>query len=249
MSFLGKILSGNILYYPGCLTKFIGTDLERKNKRILRAIGIDFIMLPELELCCGSPVLKAGYIDDFKQIAEKNNKILSEHGVGQIITNCPACFSTFREEYQRILGNHWKIKVNHTSQVFHRALTEKRLSLSKNSGKITYHDPCHLGRQSGVYREPRELIKACGYDLIEMKLSRKDSYCCGGGGGVQSNEPILSNKIAQERIKQAREETSADIICTACPLCYLHLRNNSDPQQGPKIIELTELLESAIDHD
>ena len=97
MGIFDKILGGNTLYYPGCLTKFVAKDLKENYKKILRSLGIDFIELAEIEVCCGSPVLKAGYADDFKNLAEKNLKIFKEHSVKKIITNCPACFLVFKK--------------------------------------------------------------------------------------------------------------------------------------------------------
>jgi heterodisulfide reductase subunit D len=247
MSFLNKIFSGNTLYYPGCLTKFVGLDLETKNKYLLRKVGVDFIVLPELEICCGSPVLRAGYPEEFNKIAEQNNKLFVDHGISRIITNCPACFSIFQKEYADSLKSEWKMKVEHTSQVFYQALKENKLKLNYRHGQVTYHDPCHLGRQMGIYREPRELIKACGYELVEMDFIGKQSYCCGAGGGVQSNELELSKKIGQARAEQA-EKTKAEILCTACPMCYFQLKENNQSKKL-KVVELIELLEDASNYE
>jgi len=235
-NFLNKLFGGNILYYPGCLTKFAAPQLKEKYEKILRKAGIDFIELGELEVCCGSPALKAGYVEDFKKLAQKNLKIFKDHGVKKIITNCPACFMNFKKEYPKVLGKEWDIEVEHISQT----LTKSKIQNSKSKNqKITYHDPCHLGRQMGIYEEPREIIKALGYELVEMELNRRESFCCGGGGGVKTNEPELANKIAKERIKQAKK-TGAKILCTACPLCWLHLKENAG---GLEVKELGELLE------
>jgi len=239
MSFLDKILGGNILYYPGCLTKFVAKDLAGRYEKILRKIGIDFIKLSELELCCGSPTLKAGYHNDFKDLAEKNLKIFKEHSIKKIITNCPACFLIFKKEYKNVLGKKWDIEVEHITQTLAKKIGKLGIRNS-NRGAISYHDPCHLGRQMGVYEEPRQILKQLGYEIIEMELNRKESFCCGGGGGVKSNEPELANRIGQERIKQA-QKTGAKILCTACPLCYLHLKENAPEEIGVK--ELSELFE------
>ncbi|MDD3679517.1 MAG: (Fe-S)-binding protein [Candidatus Shapirobacteria bacterium] len=239
MSILDKILGGNTLYYPGCLTKFVAKDLEEKYQEILRQEGIDFITLSELELCCGSPALKAGYLADFKKAAKENMKIFKDHGVTKVITNCPACFMILKKYYQEALGKDWNIEVEHISQTLGSKLKAQNSKLQpkvKNL-KLTYHDPCHLGRQMGVYDQPRTVIKNLGYRISEMKLNKKNSFCCGGGGGVQSNEPDLASKIAQDRIKQAKE-TGARILCTACPLCYLHLKENA---KGIKVKELSQL--------
>ncbi|MDD5221743.1 MAG: (Fe-S)-binding protein, partial [Patescibacteria group bacterium] len=122
-SFLSKIFSGqNTLYYPGCLTKFVGKDLLENYRRILRQAKIDFIELSSMEVCCGSPALKAGYQKNFKELAEKNLKIFKDHGIKKIITNCPACFMIFKKEYPIILGEKWDIEIEHISETIERAI-------------------------------------------------------------------------------------------------------------------------------
>jgi Fe-S oxidoreductase len=237
MGFFEKILGGNVLYYPGCLTKFVAKDLKEKYEKILRKIGIDFIELPEIEKCCGSPALKSGYFEDFKKLAEENLKIFKEHSVKKIITNCPACFMIFKKYYKEILGDKWDIEVEHISETINSKLKTQNSKL-KNE-KVTFHDPCHLGRQMGIFEEPREIIKKLGYEISEMDLSRNESFCCGGGGGVKSNEPELANKIAKDRIEQAKR-TGAKILVTNCPLCYLHLKENAKEIEVKELIELFE---------
>jgi Fe-S oxidoreductase len=241
MKIFEKILGGNILYYPGCLTKFVAKDLKEKYEKILRKIGIDFIELSELEKCCGSPALKAGYLEDFKKLAEENLKIFKEHSVKKIITNCPACFMILKKEYKNILGEKWDIEVEHITQTINSKLKIQNSEIKiQKSEKITYHDPCHLGRQMGVYKEPREVIKKLGYEILEMELSKNESFCCGAGGGVKSNEPKLANKIAKDRIEQAKK-TQTEILTTACPLCYLHLKENAKNIEVKELSQLFEL--------
>jgi len=246
MSFLKKIFKGNILYYPGCLTKFVAKDLLGNYRKILRKLGIDFIELAEIEVCCGSPALKAGYFSDFKNLAEKNFKIFKAHSVSKIITNCPACFMIFGKEYPKILGDKWDISVLHITEVLNEKLKIQSSKLFRNSKleirdskreAVSYHDPCHLGRQMGVYDEPRQVIESLGYQIKEMELNRLDSFCCGGGGGVKANEPELANQIAKDRLQQAKK-TGAEILVTSCPLCYLHLKENAKDIEVKEISQL-----------
>jgi len=239
MKIFEKILGGNTLYYPGCLTKFVAKDLKEKYEKILRKIGIDFIELSEIEKCCGSPALKAGYLEDFKKLAEENLKIFKDHSVKKIITNCPACAMTFKIEYPKVLDRKWDIEVLHISQVLNRAIKEGKIKQKEIKEKITFHDPCHLGRGLKIFEEPREIIKKLGYEILEMELSKNESFCCGGGGGMKSNEPELANKIAKDRIEQAKK-TGAKILCTNCPLCYLHLKENAKEIEVKELIELFE---------
>jgi Fe-S oxidoreductase len=232
---LRKILGGNVLYYPGCLTKFVANDLGENYRKILHCIGIDFIELKELEVCCGSPVIAAGYREEAKKLAEKNFKVFKEHSVKKIITSCPACFRMFSQEYPKLVKD-WDIQVEHTTQTIAKALKQGKLKLKKIGGKVTYHDPCHLGRYSKVYEDPREIIKA-GYQLVEMEMNREQSLCCGAGGGTKANYPELAEAVGKERVEQAKK-TGAKVLVTACPLCYLHLK-----EVAGKEIEVKEISE------
>jgi heterodisulfide reductase subunit D len=199
MSIFKKIFKGNTLYYPGCLSKFVAKDLVVNYRRILREAGIDFIELADLEVCCGSPALKAGYNDDFRKLAEKNLQIFKDHSVGSIIAHCPTCFMIFKKHYPEVLGEKWDIEVLHVTEVLSRKVGKSE----SKKGTVTYHDPCHLGRQMGVCEPPREVIKSLGYEIKEMEFCRNQSFCCGGGGGVHSNEFELAGKIAKDRIAMA----------------------------------------------
>jgi heterodisulfide reductase subunit D len=226
----------NILYYPGCLIKFVGTDLEDNYKKILSLAGVDFIQLHDLELCCGSPVLNSGHRKEAEEIAEKNLKAFREHGITKIITSCPACYKTFANDYPNLVKN-WGIEVEHITKTINRAIKKGKLTPNEISSDVTYHDPCHLGRHCGIYEEPREIIRASGAKLKEMRLSREYAVCCGAGSGVKSNYPLLANAIAKERAEMAKE-TKAKFIITTCPMCYYNLRENAS---GIEVMELSEL--------
>jgi Fe-S oxidoreductase len=241
MSIFKKIFKGNTLYYPGCLSKFVAKELVENYRRILREAGIDFIELADLEVCCGSPALKAGYADDFRKLAEKNLQVFKDHSIGRLITHCPACFMIFKKEYPKVLGEKWNIEVLHATEVLAQSEKIKNKSKILNlKSEIAYHDPCHLGRQMGVYEPPREVIKALGYEIKEMELNKNQSFCCGGGGGVQSNELELANKIAKDRIKMA-QKTGAKVLVTPCPLCYMHLKKNAEGEDL-EVKELSHLM-------
>lgn len=214
---------GNVLYYPGCLTKFVLNSEAENYKKILNKIGVDFIMIPE-QICCGSPVLNAGYESECIKLARKNLQAFKEHSIGKIITNCPACYKTFKD-YDKLLPN-WDIEVEFITTTILKYLKKKNISYNLNE-KVTYHDPCHLGRHSGIYDEPREILRLLGYEVIEMRNSRNESLCCGGGAGLKTNNPELADKIAKKRIEQAKNIHVSKII-TTCPLCFAHMEENSD---------------------
>jgi len=239
MPLFKKIFHGNTLYYPGCLTKFVAKDLAENYRQILRKIGVDFIELPDLEVCCGSPALAAGYPEDFKKLAEKNLKVFKEHSVAKIITNCPACFKIFNVDYPSVLDKIWDIEAEYIIQTIARAIKEGKLKIAKSDFKkiTTYHDPCHLGRLMNVYDEPREVLKEMGLEIKEMDRSKSYALCCGAGGGVKSNYPELADEIATERLNLAKE-IKAECLVTGCPMCYLQLKESSDEIEVREIGEL-----------
>jgi len=236
-------MGGNVLFYPGCMEKFVLKKHQENYENILRKVGIDFIKLKDLEACCGSPVLNAGYFTDFETLVKKNYKIFREHGVKKIITPCPACFKTFKLEYPKFLDD-FNIEVEHITQTIWNAIENGKLKVKKikKPVKVTYHDPCHLGRYGVVYEEPREILKVLGYELVEMKFNREMAWCCGGGGGLRSNYPELSGEIAKERMKHA-EEVKADMIVNACPMCFSCL---NDFSKKVKSVELSSLIVDRI---
>lgn len=236
-------LFGNILYYPGCLKKFVFKDLEENYEKILRKCGIDFIKLKDLEVCCGSPVLNAGYLKTFEFLAKKNLRVFKEHSVKKIITSCPACFKIFKQEYPKVEG--FNIEVEHITQTIWGAIQNGKLKIkAKTPLKVTYHDPCYLGRYCGIYDEPRNTLNSLGCDLVEMKFNREQSFCCGGGGGLRSNFPELAKEIAKDRIRQA-EKTKAEILITSCPLCYACLKEAFE-KPGIKVEEFSSFITKFI---
>lgn len=234
MNIFKKIFRGNTLYYPGCLTKFALKEIQDNYEEILKREGIDFIKLSDKELCCGSPVKNAGGEKLFKELALKNLKVFKEHGVDRIITNCPACALVLGRDYKKLLGEKWDIEVLHITQV----ISSKTLKNVKLEGVVTYHDSCHLGRGLKLYDEPRNIIKKTGLKIKEMDLNRSRSYCCGAGGGVKTNNPELSNRIAGDRISQIKK-TEAKILLSACPMCHAQFKENG---KDFEVKELSELL-------
>ncbi|MBU2634537.1 MAG: (Fe-S)-binding protein [Nanoarchaeota archaeon] len=210
--FLEKLTNRNVLYFPGCMTKYVLKDKEDNYKKILKKIGVDFIMLKDEEFCCGSPVLNAGYKEDFENLKEKNLEKFKKFGVGEIITNCPACYNMLKDNYN--------LKVKHISQVI---LENIEVFKKKFDEDITYHDSCHLGRQGKIFEEPRDALKAIGFEIKEFKNNREKASCCGAGGGMKNNLPKLANEVANNVLSKVKTEK----MITACPMCYQHFKDNS----------------------
>ncbi|PIU68867.1 hypothetical protein COS81_02320 [candidate division WWE3 bacterium CG06_land_8_20_14_3_00_42_16] len=244
---VNNLSSGNTLYYPGCLTKFGAPQIGENYRKLLQLVGIDFIELAASEVCCGSPVLNAGGKEEFRSLAQKNLDAFQEHGISQIITSCPACYKVLSQDYPAVLGEMWKIEVKHLVQVLAQRKEKLQEKVVKNERflKITYHDPCHLGRHSGLYHQPREVLQSLGFEVREMALNQQYAFCCGGGGGLASNNPDLSQKIALERLKQA-EKTEAEVLVTPCTMCYLHFKKNA---KGIKVMEFGELVMMRVNRE
>lgn len=220
---LDKLNFGNTLYYPGCLTHFALPDIERNYDKILRILGTEFIFLPEFN-CCGSPVTHAGYKDDFQNLRGKNMDFFKKYGINKIITNCPACF--------KVLSG-YGLKVEHITQTIWGKIGKIK---AKHDEKITYHDPCHLGRHSGIFDEPRDILKAIGFEVIELHENKEGSMCCGAGGGLKTNYPGLSNKLACNVLKRVKTKK----LVTPCPMCYAHFKENAP--KGLQVLEFSEVL-------
>ena len=219
---LEKLSGSNTLYYPGCVTRDALPNVGRRYEELLRRAGVDFIVLPGETVCCGSPVKRAGYAADFENLKAKNLEIFARFSVRKIITNCPGCYHTLKHDYG--------LEAYHVSHVL--SLRANPTTLPK---PITYHDPCHLGRWSGIYDEPRQLLANAGWNVTELPDNREQSLCCGAGGGVKSNFPELADAIARERLAQVENGR----LCTACPLCYAHFKANAE---SVEIIEFGEAL-------
>lgn len=225
MGILSLFSKGNTLYYPGCMTKFVLKQEMENYKKILEKLGISFTMLSE-EVCCGSPVLNAGYEKDAIKLARKNLEIFKKYNIRKIITNCPACFKFFKEEYKKMLPE-WDIEVEHVVfSILNKLKDKERLIQNKANEDVVYHDPCHLGRHMKIYEEPRMILSLLGYNVKDMSNNRENSLCCGGGGGLKSNNTQLANSIAREVVKQAKKR--ANKIITTCPLCFANIAENSD---------------------
>jgi len=208
----------------------------------LKHAGVSFGVLKN-EKCCGHHSRRQGEEMQFQTLAEENAKMLKDEGVSRIITGCPHCLNTLRYEYEVFIEDH-KIEVIHHSQVFFELIRSGSLKLNSNSlsgQKLTYHDPCYLGRFEGIYNQPRSIIESVGGDLIEMPLSKKSSYCCGGGAAGFTIEQKGEKRIDQERKEQVLN-TGVNTLITSCPECNLMLTGAVETTK-----DISELIKESID--
>ena len=202
-----------MLYFRGCTAREKETGIQKATEKLLTLAGVDYHILED-EMCCGSVLLRTGFIDDAKAQIEKNTRLLRDE---KIITSCAGCYKTLKEDYEGL-------DVVHISQLLDKLIKEGKLNFKKTDLNVTYHDSCHLGRHMNVFDEPRGVIESVA-DLTEMENHHKNSLCCGAGGGVKSAYPDIADEMAKSRVNQAKD-SDAELLITACPFCKLNLEND-----------------------
>ncbi|MCP4106073.1 MAG: (Fe-S)-binding protein [Desulfobacteraceae bacterium] len=235
--------SVDILYYVGCTASY---DVNVKEVgintvNILDALGLKFGILGNEEKCCGSVLLRVGD-HEFERLAADNIRAFNSLNVKMLVTSCSGCFKTIREDYKRV--GELNMDVLHTAELMARLIREKKIELKNEVPlKVTYHDPCHLGRHSGVFNAPREVLSAIpGIEFVEMDRIREFSRCCGAGGGLKAGFPDLQNQMATERVRDA-EKTGAIRLVSCCPFCYQGLQIGvSAIKSNVKMTDITELV-------
>lgn len=215
--------TGENVYFAGCYASLRNTKIAKATVAVLRAGGIDVAYMGEQEWCCGVPQLADGNRELAEKMIVHNVEALKNAGVKRVITSCAGCFHALKSEYPEIIGE-LPFEVVHSSEVIAELVAEGKITLDKEMAKkVTYHDPCHLGRHEKVYDAPRNVIQAIpGMELVEMKRIKENAVCCGGGSVVATAFPDLTKDIAADRAKEAAE-TEAEIIVSACPSCEAHL--------------------------
>ena len=218
---------GKTLYYPGCLTKGVLKEQFENYKEIFNKLGIDFVLLGD-EVCCGLPILNAGYRKDVRKLARKNFDLFKRNGITRIVTNCPSCYHAFKEVYPGMVRD-WDIEVEHVAVTILNVLKRKGIKfkgMDVDREVVCYHDSCYLGRYSGIYEEPREVIERLGGKIFEFMFNRENAYCCGGGGGMRANFPKVAKAVANKKMSFVPEHVGK--VVSSCGLCYANLKSVSD---------------------
>lgn len=244
---------GELAMFGGCTMPLRQINTLQNMMKILNASEKE-VALSQDEWCCGSIAMRIG---DYKSVIEEvkhNVEIFKEMGAKTVFSPCAGCFRTLKKDYPEILGEDLPFEVKHITEILVEMLKNDEIPFKNFEGvpqKVTYHDPCHLGRHMELYEIPREVIKNIpGVELIEMKRNRKHAWCCGAGGGVKSQFPELALEIAKERIREAIESGS-EILTTSCPFCIGNFRNaydemESETKEKIDVIDIIDFIASKI---
>ena len=245
--------SPDILFWVGCAGSFDdrAKKITKALVKILNHCKVNFAVLGTEESCTGDPAKRAGNEFTFQMQALMNIELLNGYEVKKIVTACPHCFNTLKNEYPGLGGTY---EVIHHTQLIQDLINTGKLTLADNGTfkgkKITFHDPCYLGRANDVYEAPRELITKLDAELVEMKRCKTNGLCCGAGGAQMFKEAEKGNKeINVERTEDALE-TKADIIATGCPFCNTMMTDgvkNFEKEGEVKVMDVAELIANAAD--
>ena len=241
-----------VLFWVGCAGSF---DDRAKRvttafAKILTATGTKFAILGNEETCTGDPARRAGNEFLFQMQAMNNIQILNGYGIKKIVTACPHCFNTLKNEYPELGGNY---DVIHHSTFIQQLITEGKIKLKEDGEvkgkKITYHDSCYLGRANNIYEAPRAVLQALDADLVEMKRCRTTGLCCGAGGAQMFKEPEKGNQDINVARAEEALETKAGTVAVACPFCMTMLTDgikNKEKEAEVKVKDLAELIAESL---
>jgi Fe-S oxidoreductase len=240
-------------YFVGCVASFypMVADIPESFARLAELMSLRFAVLGAEEVCCGFPLIGAGMMEEAERLIRQNIERVEQRKIKTLVTGCPSCYHTWTHVYPEVLGHELGVEVQHFTQFLLRCVTDGSLDVSELDELdevVTYHDPCDLGRNAGIYDEPRRVITSLpGVTFVEMAHHGKEALCCGGGGNLQSVDPDLTKAIADTRIEEARE-TGATTLVTACQQCVQVLTEASRrTQAGIEVVDIVQFVLRAFE--
>lgn len=243
----------DILFWVGCAGSFDqrAQKITKAFVKILDKVGVKYAILGKEEMCTGDPVRRAGNEFMFQMMAYQNIQVLDNYGIKKIVTACPHCFNTIKNEYPE-LGGHYE--VIHHSNFLQQLMDEGKIKITEGGifkGKrITYHDSCYLGRANNMYEAPRKVLEALDAELVEMKRCRSNGLCCGAGGAQMFKEEEKGNtRINMERSNEAID-TGAAVISAACPFCNTMLTDGikaREKEQEIAVLDIAEIVAASME--
>jgi len=238
-----------ILFFGCCYLSYDARmkKVAQATTKILNKAGVNYGILGTKESCCGESIRKTGAEDVYNSLAKENIKTFIDNGVKKIVVSSPHCYEAFKKEYSEFMVN---FEVVHMSQLLLELIEDGRLEITgEYTKKVTYHDPCYLGRHNGIYEEPREILRRIpGMTFQEMAASRNNSLCCGGGGGRVWMETEKGERFSDLRLEQVRA-IGAEVLATACPYCITMFEDSRIVLELDDIIQIkdiTEILQEVI---
>jgi len=245
------------VYFAGCTASYVEQDIGMASVRLLDAAGVDFTYLGEEESCCATPMLVAGKWDLFAETMQKNIAAVKKAGADTVITSCPACDMMWRHTYAawaEKLGIDYDITTKHYSELISERLQSGEFHFPENGNgrrptRVTWHDSCHIGRVSGVYEPPRDVIKAIpNTEFVEMRNNRQQAHCCGSVLTL-IKEPDVAADVGKTRLDEA-VEIEAEKVLALCPCCEFQLRVSADKKEIPvDVVDLARYAASALGYD
>jgi Fe-S oxidoreductase len=251
--------NSDLAFFVGCTIAYRHPEIANATYQVLTELNIpvNFLTGEDGEVCCGSPLIRAGFTETAKSLATQNVSAIIQSGAKTVVTTCPGCARTLRQDYTKLgVSLPKKVNVLHITEFLYKHRRELGPKLTKrwNSKtqtapqKVIYHDPCHLGRELGVYNQPRQLLQLLpGSTLVEFPHNREYADCCGGGGALPKTFPDLAEKITNQRLFDAAS-LSAPYLVSACPNCKLHFVKNQSHSESQimEVLDVMEVLARAI---
>jgi heterodisulfide reductase subunit D len=241
-----------ILFWVGCAGSFDqrAQKITKAFVTILDKVGINYAILGKEEMCTGDPARRAGNEFMFQMMAYQNIQILNGYGIKKIVTACPHCFNTLKNEYPELGGNY---EVIHHATFIQQLIDEGKIKMTEGGTfkgkKITYHDSCYLGRANNIYEAPRKVLEALDASLVEMKRCRSNGLCCGAGGAQMFKEEEKGDiRINLDRTKEALE-TGASVIAAACPFCNTMMTDGvktNEKEEQVQVLDIAEMVAQSI---
>lgn len=244
--------SPEVLFWVGCAGSFDqrAQKITKAFAHILTVVGVKFAILGKEEMCTGDPVRRAGNEFMFQMMAYQNIQILNGYGIKKIVTTCPHCFNTLKNEYPQLGGSY---EVIHHASFLQQLIDEGKIRL-KDDGvfkgkKITYHDSCYLGRANNIYEAPRKVLEALDSELVEMKRCRSNGLCCGAGGAQMFKEEEKGHtRVNWERTDEAIN-TGASVIAAACPFCNTMMTDGiktKEKEDNIQVLDIAEMIAASL---
>ncbi|PUA32100.1 MAG: hypothetical protein B9J98_04425 [Candidatus Terraquivivens tikiterensis] len=235
--------NAKVVYFVGCISSYQGRaqDIAAAITSILNYVGEDWTLLKD-EVCCGHPLAVSGGIRRAADLVRHNLEQMVSVGAEAVVTGCPGCYLAMKHEWPRLLGHELGIEVLHFTELLNRYMAEGRLKVPVLEARVTYHDPCELGRLGGIIEEPRKVIRQVTRELAEPYGHGTEGICCGSGGMLRATNPELSERLAIQRLKMLMG-TEAEYVLSACPTCVQAFASVAPKTDGRvKVLDLSQLI-------